>query len=680
MRVRGVECGFALGSALLFASSAAAQAPANPTALENIVVTAERTNRTLADSASSIAVMTGRDVDRAPGVQTTYDVLGEIPNLVATRSSNNAPAVRGIDGGGPAIGANAFFAGTRPRLNFQVDGRTLTFNEAVYLDGGIWDLQQAEVYRGPQSTLQGRNSIGGVVALKTADPTFTWSGKARALIGGYDTRQLSAAVGGPLVADNLAFRLSADYREEQAPVDIPSYKELADPGQFEALTLRGKLLLTPASASSLRSLLTVSYTTAFAPQTLSVRRPFHDYVYGPFVAPRFRTNAFAAISDTSWQVAERFGLSSFMTATNFDVHRSANAGNGIAQINGTEYTFEPRARFGASGDALTGFVAAYLFRSKQNESIDLFNGGTFLDRTLTQALFGEATYKVAPIVDVTLGARYEEEHRYRVGGAGAFVIDYDQTFKAFLPRGTVTVRPRQGLAFGATIGKGYNAGGAGFAFNPPFPSYVYDKEEVWNYEAFLRSTLMDGALDLNGNVFFNDYSALQLPFDVAQNPSAPALVIRNAEKATTYGAELQARYRVSAALDLNGAVGLLGSKVDRYNDPLVEGRKLPRAPAFTMTVGAVAHPVKAMDASLSVRYTDAYYSDAFNQARGRTKAYAIANAQVGYSIRQVRVFAAVTNLFDEQTPVFINPVANAASDTAIMTQPRRLTAGVELAF
>src|SRR3546814_15446334 len=83
---------------------------------------------------------------------------------------------------------------------------TLTYNEAIYLDGLLWDVQQMEVYRGPQSTLQGRNAIGGVVAIKTADPTFDWQGKVRGVIGGDKTRQISGAAGGPVVAGGLAYR------------------------------------------------------------------------------------------------------------------------------------------------------------------------------------------------------------------------------------------------------------------------------------------------------------------------------------------------------------------------------------------------------------------------------------------------------------------------------------------
>src|SRR3546814_7831017 len=50
------------------------------------------------------------------------------------------------------------------------------------------------------------------------------------------------------------------------------------------------------------------------------------------------------------------------------------------------------------------------------------------------------------------------------------------------------------VTVGATVGRGYNAGGAGFAFNPPFPSFTYDKEMVWNYEGFARASLLGGKI------------------------------------------------------------------------------------------------------------------------------------------------------------------------------------------
>src|SRR3546814_12702860 len=71
---------------------------------------------------------------------------------------------------------------------------------------------------------------------------------------------------------------------------------------------------------------------------------------------------------------------------------------------------------------------------------------------------------------------FRSEERDRTGGAGPFAIDFHDTFEAFLPRATITMRGSDAVTFGATVGRGYNAGGAGFSFEFPFPSFVYEKE------------------------------------------------------------------------------------------------------------------------------------------------------------------------------------------------------------
>ena len=676
--------------AMLYAAPGYAQsAPTAGDDLNDIVVTAEKTDRTLRNTASSVVVRTQDDVDRLAGAYSTDDILARIPNLVTDRPGNDAPAIRGIDGTGPAVGANAFFAGTRSRINFLLDGRQLTFNEIVYLDGLLWDIQQIEVYRGPQSTLQGRNAIGGVVAVKTADPTFDWHGKVRGVAGGNDTYQLSGAIGGPIIPDVFAFRVAADYRSEDFFVDFAPYTARKDgvstatrmidnPSHQRSVAVRGKLLFTPTP--DIRALLTYSHSDAYAPQTGDVTRPFEDHGAAFLSQPRFQTRADVGIADTSWQVSDKIRLSAFLTATDFRVNRYARLDDGNARIDGREYTAEPRIRFGAAGDRLTGFLAGYLFHARQDEQIDLFNGGFFHDATDTRAVFGELTYKITPKIDLTLGTRYEAEERDRTGGAGVFAIDFHKTFHAFLPRGTLTVQASDAVTVGATIGRGYNAGGAGFAFDPPFPSFVYDKETVTNYEGFVRGALLDNRLRLSANVFYNDYRGLQLPFDVNPDPAINSIVIRNADRATTYGAEVEAHLQALRTLEFFANAGVLKTKVDRYDDPTVQGNDLPRSPAFTLNTGFVGTPMPGLDLSFDIRFTDAYYSDAFNDARGKTRPYTIANAQASYRIGPARLFVAATNLFDTTDVQQLSPGATRADDIAVISRPRKVTGGIELSF
>lgn len=257
MKLRPLFLTGAATSVVCVAARAQAQEQERARPGDEIVVTVERTDRTLNQTASSVVVTTADDVARLGGVYSLDDVVSRTPNLVSTRPASNAPAIRGIDGTGPALGGDAFFGGTRARVNYLIDNRPLSFNETVYIDGLLWDLQQIEVYRGPQSTLQGRNAIAGVIAVKTADPGFEWSGKARAVLGEDHVQQYSAALGGPIVSDVLAFRIAGDWRTERSFAQFTPFtarkiglstelKEIEHPERYRSLALRGKLLFTPS--------------------------------------------------------------------------------------------------------------------------------------------------------------------------------------------------------------------------------------------------------------------------------------------------------------------------------------------------------------------------------------------------------------------------------------------------
>lgn len=656
------------------AQTSSGNVPSTGSTVDEVVVTAEKSSRSLRNTASSVVVTRDTALDSLAGTYTTDALLERIPNLVVSTPSNSAPAVRGVDGTGPAVGANAFFAGTRPRLNYQVDGRTLGFNDSLYLDAALWDVQQVEVYRGAQSTLQGRNAIAGVIAIRTKDPTFDWQGSARVLGGNEAERQVSAALSGPIVDQRVAFRLAADYRHTQSFTAFTGYPADHDPGRFDSLALRGKLLLVPAD--TVRSLLTFSYNDARSPQTENILAPYDKLVAAAPQQPVFRARTYTLISDTDWHLSDLVTLEADVSGSSFRVDRYAPAGMGIAAIDAEEVTLQPFIRAHTASESLSGFLAAYVFRTHQDEVIDLFGGGHFADRTRTTAIFGEGTLKLASSLDLTVGARYEEEQRHRVGRDGPFVIDFDATYKEFLPKTTLSWRATAALTVGVTAGRGYNAGGAGFTFAAPFVSYEYQPELVWDYEGFVRAVLLDRRLTLTGNVFLNRYHDLQLPFSL----SSLSTVIRNAERATTYGAEAGVEYRMSVVASVFANLGTLKTRVDRYTDPTVQGNDLARSPAFTSDVGFSIVPMPRWAVAADVRYTDAYYSDATNSARGKTSPYAIANAQLSYEWSRVRAFLACRNVFDTRKPTFIVPGATPALDSAVLVTPRTYTLGLQATF
>src|SRR3546814_7835204 len=75
------------------------------------------------------------------------------------------------------------------------------------------------------------------------------------------------------------------------------------------------------------------------------------------------------------------------------------------------------------------------------------------------------------------------------------------------------------------------------------------------------------------------------------------------------------------------------TKVNRYDDPTVQGNDLPRSPPFPLNTGFVRTPVVGLDISFDIRFTDSYYSDVFKDARANTDPYVLANAQISYRDR-----------------------------------------------
>lgn len=676
----GVASGFAVALATVTTGAWAQQQVADArvtTKLESVSVYGEKTERSINQTSSSVSVSDEKELQRR-AMDTTSDVLAHIPNLVTSEPTNLAPAVRGVDGTGPAQGADAFFAGTRPRLNYQVDGRTLSFNEAIFTDSTLWDVERVEVFRGPQSTLQGRNAIAGAVVIRSKLPTYDWEGSARVQGGSRNTLQTSAAVSGPIVDNQLAFRLSADRRVSHSEVEFSPFEGVDNPGRYRSLALRGKLLFEPEALPGFRSVLTVSHLDGYGPQGAEQNRPFGDDQAGFPAMPRFGARATNGILDTSYEISDALGVDLLASVTDLRVNRWSEPFAGIAQIDGTEWVVEPRLRFKA-GDWLTGFIGAHFFRNDQDEVIDLFGGGAFDDHTDTNAIFGEATAKFGQF-EATFGGRWEREKRLRTGSVGPFVIDFDETYDEFLPKLSLAWNATDDLTVGVVASRGYNGGSAGFTYDPPFVSYTYDAEYVWNFEGFVRAQMWDDRVSIIGNVFYNRYKNMQLPFDLNPDPDIWSYVVRNADRAVTYGAELSTRVQVIDGLELFANFGLLKTEVSHYPGSAIEGNELARSPSFSTDFGVFySHPI-GLELSADARYSDSYFTEVENDPLGQVDPYWTVNAQVAWNFEKVRVFVAVKNILDSRKPIMLYPGATMAEDTATVQQPRSVLAGVQANF
>lgn len=641
---------------------------------ETLLVTGEKIKRSIFDTGSSVEVFDSNRIASMPNATQVPDLLRMTPNVVDVGIGNDLPTVRGVDGSGPTTGAGAFLSGTRPRLNLSLDGRSLTYNEQAYGPQSLWDLDRVEVFRGPQSYIQGRNAIAGAIVMASKDPTFEWESAFKGGAGNQHSSQLAAMASGPLVEDQLAFRVSVDRQRRRSDADLPAYEPVGDPREVEATTARAKLLFNPAGLRDLTTKLTFNHFGSSAPQNESLNpQPHPASARHDIRRPVFKSNVNSGIWDLAWEASDGLALENRVIYTDFNINRATAYKLPYADIGGKEVHVEPVVRFGGADSRLHGLAGLRYFHAKQDEFVNIFGGATFKDKTDTNSAFAELTYALTPQVDVTAASRLEREHRKRNGGSQAVRIDFDETYTVFLPKLDVAWKPTDTQTYGAKIARGYNAGGAGITLSSPIVSYTYGSEYVWNYELYTRHHLKDANVVLTSNVFYNDYKDMQLPYYLGENSS----VIRNADKVETYGAEIGATWQPRWDFELFGNVGLLKTKIKKFSGSGVEGHELGRAPAYTANMGAKYQFLKGWEVSTNVAFSDSYYSAYDNDSRGRIGSYWSANAQLAYTFAYGRATLFAQNLFDSERRIMVG-----GNDiyTATQQRPRMVGAAVELNF
>ena len=635
------------------------------TVLDEITVIGEKFERNQSSTGSSTSVVTTDQLKREANLLSATQLLKRDVNILDTGLGNDLPSVRGVDGSGPAVGAVAFFAGSRPRLNMQIDGRTSSYNELAFGTKSLWDMKQVEIYRGAQSYAQGRNAIAGAVVMTSNDPTQEWEGAAKLNMGNHRLAQTAALISGPVVKDELAFRLSVDHQQRETAVDLPHYDPVGNPRWFKATNTRAKLLWTPSALPDLYSRLTFNHLNARAPQSETELQP-NSPRYTP-ERPVFQTRSASTIWDIGYQLSERWKWENKLVYTHFIHDRKTTSPfntalppnrRGVpARVDGNEFQIEPIVKY--ENEKYRGLFGLFYFNAKQDESVTMLNGRiartpittNFNDKTKTKAAFGEITFTPDIPFELTLSARYEQEHHQRKGKSAMFSINRDKKYNVFLPKADIAWKINDDQRLGFKVGKGYNPGGAGVTFGVPYTSYEYDAEYVWNYEFYHRWTSADKRLRINSNLFYNDYKDMQLPFTLGPN----SIVIRNADKVVTYGAEINTEWQATEKLALNAGIGMLKTDIKRYPNSSIEGNKLARAPSFSGKVGANYRLLDHLEIGTNYSYNSSYYSTADNLANGKVGHYDQLDVYLAYDFKHARITLYADNVLNSRKDILLVP-------------------------
>jgi len=209
--------------------------------LEEVIVTATKRQESIQDVPLSIATLSGEDLQTMfSGGEDVLALSGRVPGLYA-ESSNGRSAPRFYIRG---LGNIDFDLAASQPVSVIMD--EVVMENVVLKSFPIFDMEQVEVIRGPQGTLFGRNTTAGIIKFNSRRPEHETSGYASASLGTYMTGNVEAAVGGSLVPDVLAGRMSLLYRTRNNWIDNGFTKETNAMGEYSEMAGRVQLLWTPS--------------------------------------------------------------------------------------------------------------------------------------------------------------------------------------------------------------------------------------------------------------------------------------------------------------------------------------------------------------------------------------------------------------------------------------------------
>lgn len=672
-------------SMLAIPAFAAEQAPAaespKSAGLSEIVVTASRVETSSQKTPIALTVYSGADL-AAKGVS-NMQALSSIDASLNITSNTGAAyvAVRGI------ASTDTTETGD-PSVPIARDG--FYTNRSFNIQSSMYDVARVEVLKGPQGTLNGRNSTGGLVSIITNRPTNRNEGYVSLGTGNYNAFDADAGVNWA-ASDKVQLRASGTYHSHDG------YRNLT--GIYNGTPLRGddqkvgsgriqgvwkpldglKLWASyqhdeidnvgdVTMDSTIRVRPDFGNARSFANTAPTMTRLTADRVRWEAVydalpaglsliyAGGYDKSSFRHRTDATGPVypaVRQFVQAEDPTTWNHEVRLSNNANSRLFfQLGWFNFKEDNIINSGLYNVQMTGLFAPGGPLAAMGQPDRYGIKFDYNIATKSNAVFGQIAYRINDQVKLTLGARNTWDSKFRKGNAVLFL---PALASPFAPAMTIItpgngnmnsseptyhvgldyqVTPRS-LVY-AKFDTGYKAGG--FNSNGSAASVSYEPEKLSAWEVGTKNRFLDNNLQVNAAAFYFDYRGYQASrsTDALSGGSG----IFNVGSAKIMGAELQTIALVHG-FRLDSNIALLHTEFGKgisVRDGAgttrdISGHKLPNAPGFVATFGvekAVEAGFGTFTPRIDGKYSSSFYYDVFNDADTRSNAYVTGNASINF--------------------------------------------------
>jgi outer membrane receptor protein involved in Fe transport len=700
-------------------AAATAQTSTNVSELEEVVVTAQKFEQKLSETPLSVTAISARDLETLGATQ-FRDFASTVPSLTFTTSGVGSTQVnlRGITTGN----------NISPTVGIYVDevpyGSSTPFASGAQLalDVGLFDVSRIEILRGPQGTLYGASTMGGLLKYVSVLPDVAEFGAtARAGIvstsGGGVGYDAAAAINAPLADDKAALRVSGFYTHDGGFIDdLESGRD--DVNESKVYGGRADLLVKPNEDFSLR-------VAAFAQDIDRDGVASADFglasgapIDGDLDQRRLRAEPFEQqfrlVSGTltyDFESAVLTSISSYQTVRSHaitDVSAffvpilALQAGLVLGSIevekeNETD-KFTQELRLAATGTLLDWSIGAF-YTDEQSDQFQTLNsstpdGAVFPMNLLTVNLpstyeeyagFGTLTWHLTQQLDFTGGVRYaHNSQQFEQIGSGPLIFSVPErsvsdSITTYL--GTIRYRASENVMSYLRYATGYRPGGPNVVLNDlsgqPLANPTFGADKLRSYEGGVKVSSADARFGVDAAVYFIKWDDLQI--NAVRNGLG---VVDNAASAESKGAELTLTAAPTPQLTLVGAFAYIDAELSEDAPDLggVEGDSLPDTPEFSGTLAAdYSFEVGGREAFLGAsvrRLTDRVSS--FDASAGSPQYelpdYTTVDLRTGLQFGAARVQLYVRNAFDERGKLSATTAFSALGGPAwvSLVQPRTI--------
>jgi outer membrane receptor protein involved in Fe transport len=647
----------------------ASQALADPSRLEEVVVTAELRPAPLLSQVGSISVISAQDILEREA-QHLEGILNLAPNVNFAGGTSRARffQIRGVGE------RSQFQEPLNPSIGLLIDGIDFSGLGGA---GTLFDVQQVEILRGPQGTLHGANALAGLIDVRSGQPEAEPGLQLEAGAADYASWNAGVVGTGPLVTDQLLYRLAVNRFHSDGFIEN-DYLGRDDTNGQDETTVRGKLRWLPTGRDTLDlTLMYIDIDNGYDAFSLDNTRhtlsdePGKDRQDSRALGLEWQRELDAMTVETSVTAATTASTYSFDEDWSYV---------GIAP--GWEYSSKDRYKrdrdsYSATarllsgegsrlfGDSTDWVAGAYFLGDREN----LDRRYTYLENdfssrydTDTYALFGQLDSQLSDGFTLITGLRIERRLTdYRDNNG----VDSDPDKDLWGGRVALEYQfDDNRMAYGE-ISRGYRANGINAAIlasmgtsdDPAIADQLetlqqFDEEYLVNYELGLKGKLLADTLQARLALFYMDREDQQVKGSlVIPRPDGSTAFIdytSNAAQGNNYGMELELNWLATDRLELFANIGLLHTEFERYIDSDgndLSGRDQAQAPNYQYAVGGHYDIGNGFYLRLDVEGRDsAYFSDRHDL---KSPSYDLLNMRLGYAARQWSVALWARNLTDE---------------------------------